>query len=409
MATDATVWGRMYAWLCGEVPATVLEAYRRAGPQVAEAMDLAEARRLECAIKGLGPWDVPRAVRAELVCAWNAFVLQTLGDEIVRADYECSPATTGLVPPETARQALAFYTVVEEWLTRARQARVDPGFQMDVQVPAPLPSWTDPVPGPAPGTLTEALLRVLRSVREGASRAMASFPATAPGPLQQVQLDHIREIHRTAEGQACSALERRAAGHEPHLRILAGTRTALELFHELGQLVADPWLAPGLPADAPVAAHPTATRYNGVYVPSLIPPHLSVRPLPGPGKPGFDPWCLSDPLARERLSKSGDARQALQRMWEMDLHPDITLALHAELQTALQWEQIAVPGYKAGRARYLDRCPWPTIYVAVQPVLFARTRVSPGERFALDVGRHDRARPFRRGILVGAFPEAQVP
>jgi hypothetical protein len=127
--TQPTLLGRVYAWLQDEVPATVLEAYRRASLPVFEVMDLAEARRLECATEDLNPWTVPPAVRAELLCAWNAFVLQTLGNDILDADYDDSPATAGYVPPFTVHQVLAFYAQVEEWLTRARQAHANPDIR----------------------------------------------------------------------------------------------------------------------------------------------------------------------------------------------------------------------------------------------------------------------------------------
>jgi hypothetical protein len=65
-----SLWGQLLARLQGEVPADTLEAYRRA-------------------------------------CSWNAFLLQTLGDQFLDADYRANPASVGFVPPVTAEQVLA--------------------------------------------------------------------------------------------------------------------------------------------------------------------------------------------------------------------------------------------------------------------------------------------------------------
>src|SRR5687768_11445 len=164
MPPNPTLLGRVYAWLQDEVPATTLEAYRRASLPVFEVMDLAERRRQECATAGLDPWAVPPATRAELLCAWNAYVLQTLSNEFLDADYEASPATVGYVPPVTARQVLAFYEQVEEWLDRARQAHASPDYRLDVEAPAELPGWSAAHPS-TPGHLA-GVLRAMRALAE---------------------------------------------------------------------------------------------------------------------------------------------------------------------------------------------------------------------------------------------------
>lgn len=98
------------------VAAPTLEAYRRAGFAVQELLQQVAYRRLECELEGLDPWDVGPSRQAELVCAWNAFALQTLGDAL-------SDTSKGRVSAASSRQALAFYEQVEGWLNRARQAR----------------------------------------------------------------------------------------------------------------------------------------------------------------------------------------------------------------------------------------------------------------------------------------------
>lgn len=113
-----------------------------------EALEQAERERLHAAAEGRTPWTMPPAKQAELLCTWNAFVLQTLGNAFLDADYRDNPATVGFVPPITADQVLRFYTPVEGWLTRAQQAHADPNFRLDVAVPADVPAWSEVEPFP---------------------------------------------------------------------------------------------------------------------------------------------------------------------------------------------------------------------------------------------------------------------
>lgn len=144
-----TGWNRFFAKVQGEVPAAELDAFRRASAPVFELLEQVERRRLECSIDGLDPWTIPPATRAAFLCAWNAFVLQTLGDEFLDADYRAEPRTPHFVPPVTAEQVLRFYEQVEGWVNRAWQAQANPDFRLDVPVPAPLPAWGEGEPFPS--------------------------------------------------------------------------------------------------------------------------------------------------------------------------------------------------------------------------------------------------------------------
>src|SRR5687768_14697282 len=178
MAAKPTGWNRFVAKVQGEVPAAELDALRRASAPVFELLEQVERRRLECSIDGLDPWTVPPATRAAFLCAWNAFVLQTLGSELLDADYRMEPRTPHFVPPVTARQVLGFYEPVEGWVNRAWQAQANPDYALDVQVPAPLSAWEPTEPFP-PAHL-DGLLHALRSVRDHADAAMAFLPTTPP-------------------------------------------------------------------------------------------------------------------------------------------------------------------------------------------------------------------------------------
>lgn len=249
MADEPTVWDRVRAWFHFETPATLLQAYRRASPSVAEVMDLAQARRLECAIDGLLPWTMPPAVQAELLCAWNAFALQTLGDAILDADYDAGPRTRGFVPPRSAQQAQAFYAEVEAWLTRAREARANSAFLLNVPVPAPLPGWIDSAVEPVPRSLAEGLLRAMATLEEHSAAALALLPQTAADPLWQPQIRSFRRSCTSAQARGRLALDlHRTGSREVDPKMLAHVRAAIELHYELGQRVTwHPALAPPEP------------------------------------------------------------------------------------------------------------------------------------------------------------------
>ncbi len=426
MARNTTAWGRIYAWLQDEVPATTLEAYRRASLPVFEVMDLAEARRLECATAGLNPWTVPPATRTELLCAWNAYVLQTLGNELLDADYEASPATAGYVPPATARQVLAFYEQVEEWLDRARRAHASPDYRLDMEVPADLPGWSVAHPS-TPGHLA-GVLRAMRAVGEHTAAAMAFLPDEAPGDdEQQAQLNRIRQLHASAESKARYATDLLGAGatREVQARLEPYARDAIELFYTVGQLAADPWLAvdpppPAVPVPAPMLVpvpvpvgppepepefDPRRTVQRAPYT---VPAPAAAPPTPVRLKvePGFDPWSLTDSEAVDELREDHRAVRAVRRMWRLDPDPGQTLAIQAEIQSALERGEVAYASDGSERLGHFNRCPWGSVYVASRRVTLGGRELRPMQRFVYDVGVWGEGEPFRRRILTGSFYRA---
>lgn len=254
MPPKPTGWNRIVARLRGEIPAAALEAYRRASGAVFELFEQVERGRLEAAIDGLDPWSVPPAKRTAFLCAWNAFVLQTLGNEILDADYRGDPPTYGHVPPATARQVRAFYEPVEGWVNRAYQAQANPDYRLDLAVPARLPAWEGGETA-APAQL-QGLLHALRTLLGHADAAMTSLPETiADAPDRQAQLNRIRQLHAGARARARYAEELAGVDPVPEVLAKAGAhaRDAVEQVSLLGQLVADPGLAE---APAPAALPP---------------------------------------------------------------------------------------------------------------------------------------------------------
>jgi len=168
---------RVRATLRGEVLADTLEAYRRAGATVTDLFLEAEQRRSVLTAEGTDLWSAPSGTQALLLCTWNAFALQTLGDALLEADYAADPKTVGFVPPVTAEQALAFYAEVAPWLTRARQAQADEGFRLDVHVPAELPEGAETDPCPREHLL--AMMAAMATLREHAELAVADAQRSA--------------------------------------------------------------------------------------------------------------------------------------------------------------------------------------------------------------------------------------
>src|SRR5262245_15442438 len=99
---------RLAAAMHGEVTAVTVEAYRRAGAVAYQDLLDAEQLRADLAAGGVSLWTMRRHQASQLLCAWNACALQTLGDQLVEADYRADPRTARYLPPVTADQAAAF-------------------------------------------------------------------------------------------------------------------------------------------------------------------------------------------------------------------------------------------------------------------------------------------------------------
>jgi hypothetical protein len=120
MGEGPTLMTRLVSALRGEVSAENLEAYRRAGGVAYGELEKAEALRTELAVSRVLPRDVPAEAAGRLLCTWNSFVLQTLGEEMLDADYSADPRPAGFVPPVTAEQVMAFFGQVRPRAFRRR-------------------------------------------------------------------------------------------------------------------------------------------------------------------------------------------------------------------------------------------------------------------------------------------------
>jgi hypothetical protein len=320
---------------------------------------------------------------SQLLCTWNAFVLQTLGDQLVEADYQAMPSTAGYLPPVTAEQTAAFLGEVEYWSSRARRAAADPNFDIgaDHPLPAVLPRWVEVEPCPTEHLV--AMLAAARAVRDRVEAAQADFVRAG------VAEDHAKDAAQLAGlvADADSAVSYAESLWSPtadgvlHERIEASLKRAIEGYYRVGQLFAIPTLLdrPDVQASTPVVAR-----------------------LPLPGQPGFDPWCLTSPISRARWQRDPKARRAIDLLWRYDPDPAATLGLQAQIDAAVS--SGVVDSASSSLGDYFC-CPWSAIYVARKPVVIGGRSLRPGDQLTLDVSAEKIASGgrFERQFVFGPF------
>lgn len=382
-----SMWTRMRAMAQGEVSAETLEAYRRASLVVLELLDRVEATRTKAKVEGRTAWTLPENVQAEMLCSWNAFVLQSLGTEFLDADYRDNPSTKGFVPPITADQVMAFFRPVESWLGRARQAGSDPNYRIDLPLPAPVPAWSEVEP--CPNSHLHGMLHAMRTIREHAQAAVDFLGDTVPAEEAAARQYHaIRGLFASAEAKARYADDMHGANptQEVHELVEPHIKEAIESFHRVGQFVAMPKLADSRPKPPPVV--PVAPR------------------VPMPGEPGFDPWCLTDDNARMGLERDPEARMAIDRLWRYDPDPAATLRLAAEVRAAAERRDIGpAKNAKGNRLGHFFCCPWGTVYEVYRAVTLGGSWLKPYDQFVLDVSAEgtELGHPFKRAIKKGNY------
>ncbi len=375
---------RLAAALHGEVAATTVEAFRRAGSVAYQNMTDAEELRAALAASGGGLWAANPAQASRLLCAWNAFALQTLGDELVEADYRADPRTIGYLPPVTAEQAAAFLGEVEHWSARAERAAADDGYDVtaEIALPVPLPAWVKVEPCP-PAHLA-AMLAAASAMRGRAEAALADLIRTAPPEGKQAAAGRLRGMAAEADSVTSfgESLCSPGVSGEVHERVENSLRRGIEAYYRLGQLLAMPALL---------------DRPEMTAVP------VEWKPLPLPGQPGFDPWCLTDQRNLANWQRDPAARRAIDSLWRYDPDPAATLAIQSQINAAVA-AGMAVPDTGRG-PRYYYCCPWSAIYRARQPVTIDGHPLRPMQEFTFDVSAEEMAEggEFTRRLLVGPF------
>ncbi|MFI5910307.1 hypothetical protein [Dactylosporangium sp. NPDC051541] len=351
---------RLRANLAGERDTAYLEALRAAGRVAYDEILAADELRQQ--LPSL--WTAPPAASSQLLAAWNAFVLQTLGERFLDADYEASPATAGFVPPVTYDQAAAWLHAVGDWVSRARQARANPEYDiaMHTVLPAPLPAWAEVNVCP-PEHLT-ALQAAVAPVREHAEVAVHALVRVGVPPQYESLVNRVRQDLAAASAAADYAAGLRTGRHHPglHELIEQNLKQALELWFKVGQLAAMPSLLAG---------------------------------------PRFDVWCMTDRATLVRWKRDPGAHHALNEMWRTDPNPAATLAIQAQIEAALQTGDLWYHVPQVGDTCYFEP-PFSPLYEVRRPVRIFGVALRPGTQFAVRGGRS-------RGLVLGPFrPTQQV-
>lgn len=392
MTRQPNLWGRLLCHLQGGVSADTLEAYRRASLAVYDMLNHVEQKRAEARTAELHAWAIAPATQAEMLCSWNAYALQSLGDQLLDADYEADPATVGYVPPVTAEQVLAFYSQVEGWLSRAQQAHSNPTYQLDVAVPADLPPWSKVEPCPVPHL--KAMLETLRALRDHADVAVKYFEDVPPPAEKQAAVGYARQLWAAASTKARYAEDLWGGVHsaELHAQIEQHAKEAIERLYRLGQLLAMPDLI-------------EAEMRRGTATPTSVDGGQR-RASAFPGQRDFDPWQLTDPATREQWQQDARARAAIADLWANDPNPDRTLQIQSEIDAAFQRGDITYATDRFGqRLGHFFCCPWSPVYLVKRPVKIGGKRLSAMQQFTFDVSAEGMAEgePFKREILAASF------
>ena len=211
---------------------------RTAGASAYSLGEEAERLRLE---PGWDPWRQDTATQLFLVCAWNAFALQTAADRLLEADARADPLTAELLPVDTLAFAQTCYAQVMTWVESARFAQANTAYRVTKPLPAALPAW------PRIEQTRSVHVRALREVYEAlAPRAEYELRRL----VQSASSEHAHELaemnllgaQMNTSVESARTLESHAHSHAQLQEARDGLVRALGCAYTLGQLVAMPSL-----------------------------------------------------------------------------------------------------------------------------------------------------------------------
>jgi hypothetical protein len=129
-----------------------------------------------------------------------------------------------------------------------------------------------------------------------------------------------------------------------------------------------------------------------------------------PGRPRFDPWCLTDRSTLRTWQRDPRAIRAVNDMWRFDPDPALTLMLKAELDAGLRSGDLALYRTGQGGTCYYE-CPWSALYEVRRPVRISRLSLKPLQQFAVHVSADGvlRGGAFQRGLVFGPFQPTYGP
>ncbi|MEO3856066.1 hypothetical protein [Acrocarpospora sp. B8E8] len=243
---------KLRAAFAGERDTGTLEALRSAGRAAYDELMAAEQVREDQVVDQVTPWAATQAVSSQLLAAWNGFVLQTLGEALLDADYAADKATVGFVPEVTHGQAYVWLSEVPEWIARARQARADPGYDLtaDIDLPLRLPAWV--VVESLPAEHVTAMMSAAPALRARVDAALYALERTNVTEEQTQAVNWLKKLASQAAAAADYAGALHSAGRDANLSGTTETnfKRALETWFYVGQLAAMPRLLASRPWEA---------------------------------------------------------------------------------------------------------------------------------------------------------------
>ncbi len=376
-----------FAWVNKEVDASVYDAYQRAGTVVFDLMLQAELQRQRFQDQGLTPWTTPLNHQIQYLCLWNAFTLQTLGDQLLSTDYRLNPSTAGYVPPLTARQIETFYQPIEVWLSSAYQAQQNPQFDipdLGIATPVTLPQWLTLKEMLNGKSYSKELERYLEGLLNAAvflslhiKSALALFePEATNHKLHQLHADAVTTQDYVMQ------LWGEARSEGLYDKIENGIRYVIEAYFLLGQLLSMPSLIEKLDDRQWPFRHKlahTARQTTPTHPPSLTSTPPENQPRIAPATTELDIWCLTSSVARSLKENNAAAIICLKQMWENDLTPQQTLRVQQQIAHALAQGYIVDTSVE--EQSYFAQCPWSAIYLTKRPLIIAGDPLRVNQRF----------------------------
>jgi hypothetical protein len=362
--------------LGGQLPAQTVEMYRSAGALVRRELEDAQRLRRELLGARTSARHFPPAAAGRLLCVWNAYVLQTVGEYLMDAVQHPPDATVRA----GTDQILAFVGPVDRWLSQARHAATDLAYRVEkhVHLPVDPPAWLDHEHDPH--SLSAAMVSALRAIHAKGCAVLADYARSPVG-----RGDDLERVRSTLD-RAAVAIDYAVQARHDGVDVSSALhlRYALRLLFVFGQLAAMPAL---LDVD------------DRVSVVSLV-AHVPAR---------IDPWCLTDPNQRMAWRSLPSAGAAIDRMWAADSCAMATVRVQAQIDAALRSGAILFAIDRTGeRLGSFHRCPWPAVYEVRRAVTIGGTHLLPMQHFTLDVlgdGYRDGA-PYARRIIVSVFVPA---
>lgn len=365
--------------LNGPLPLPALEAQRSAGPRIRRELEEAEQLRRDLLGARTDPRRFPPDVAARLLCAWNAYVLQTVGEHLLDA---VRYRTFGSVRAEVAGRILEFLGPAGRWLYQARCAAADRSYRLvdNVDLPAEPPSWPDRKYRTYP--LSAAMATAAQEIHATGDAVLGDLIRSTA--LRDEDAVELRELLDTAGGAVEYAM-----GPENALGVAVSA--AIHLWHALRSLFLFGQAA-AMPALLDIQ-----DRLKAVSLVSGVPSSA-------------DPWCLTDPRQRAGLRSLPSARTAVERLWADDPAAAVTARVQAEIDAALRSGATVFAADENGEPLgSFHRCPWPAIYEVRRPVTIGGVRLMPMRQFTFDVLGEARGRggpPYTRAVVASVFVPA---